>query len=505
MLVNRVNLFIIPFVYCCLTGISPLLSQTIYFSKTFDNSNSPDGGNAVVVTNDGGYLAIGEALKNGTRYLFFVRTDKSGDTVWTREYGNPIYVYTAGLEGSLIKTIDSCYVLCGAFWDTTDYTDALLLKFNDKGEILWEKTYGGKPYHDYFYGCKQTRDGGYIALGITDNFGVAGSRDYYLVKTDSSGNELWYKTYGGNQQDGGTSIEVTSEGGFIIGGGSDSYGMGITDTYIIKTDSLGNIQWSKTYGTPKDDCGGDIKLYYDNTYIMWSCIDTIIKIGAEQQYVNYIAKLDSIGNILWKTFFPNKYSIYITNLQILNNGNIIVIGYIETEISPTDPFGWICSLDSDGKKLWERTYYTRTDLDNYFLDIEQTSAGGFIITGNAFDVTSDIWLLKLDSMGCLVSGCDTITGDIEIPFSPELQLSIYPNPVSYNKQVQLNYFIATPHKNIEIIISDIFGRTIKTYPVYQFPYGNILIDVTNFSTGIYSANLNVNNTLIYSTKLIIAH
>lgn len=498
------KLFItISFVCCCLTGISPLLSQTIYFSKTFDNNNSPDGGHALVVTNDSGYLAIGEALKNGTRYLFFVRTDENGDTVWTREYGDPLYVYTVGYEGSLIKTLDSCYVLCGAFWDTTDYADALLLKFNDKGEILWEKTYGGKPYHDNFYSCKQTSDGGYIALGFTDNFGIAGSRDYYLVKTDSLGNELWYKTYGGNKEDLGESIEVLDGDKLILGGGGDSYGIGVTDAYLIITDSLGNVELMKTYGTPKDDCGGDYKPYYNYTFIMRSCIDTVIKLG-DEQYVYYIAKLDSTGNILWRTFFTNKYSMYITNLQVLNNGNIVAIGYIETEISPTDPFGWICSLDPDGKKLWERTYYTRTDIDNYFRDIEQTSDGGFIITGNAFDVTSDIWLLKLDSMGCLVHGCDTINGDIEILFSPELQLSIYPNPVFYNKQVQLNYCIATPRQNTEIIISDILGRAISTYPVYKFPHGNILIDITNLSIGIYSTNLYSNNSLISSTKLIIA-
>ncbi len=117
--------------------------------------------------------------------------------------------------------------------------DVYLVKTDSLGDTLWTKTYGGN-YPDYGLSVIRTPDGGYIITGATLSYG-AGSWDVYLLKIDSLGNTLWTKTYGGGEGDEGWFLSPTSDGGFIITGYTESYGAGHADVYLIKTDSLGNV------------------------------------------------------------------------------------------------------------------------------------------------------------------------------------------------------------------------------------------------------------------------
>jgi len=116
-----------------------------------------------------------------------------------------------------------------------------LVKTDSLGEILWTRTYGGTDY-DYSWSVKQSSDGGYIIIGTTESFG-AGSADVYLIKTNSSGDTLWTGTYGGTGYDEGWSVQETSDGGYIITGFFDAVG---EDVILIKTDSLGDTLWTRT-------------------------------------------------------------------------------------------------------------------------------------------------------------------------------------------------------------------------------------------------------------------
>ena len=111
---------------------------------------------------------------------------------------------------------------------------------------MWNQTYGGASF-DGAYALVETSDGGFALTGSTDSFG-AGNADFWLVKTDASGNMEWNQTYGGAENDGAYALVETSDGGFALTGFTDSFGAGDVDFWLVKTDGSGNVEWNQTYG-----------------------------------------------------------------------------------------------------------------------------------------------------------------------------------------------------------------------------------------------------------------
>jgi hypothetical protein len=162
-----------------------------------------------------------------------------------------------------------------------------LIKTDSLGNTLWNKSYGG-PKTDYGRSVEQTFDGGYIISGNTYSFS-AGDADVGLLKTDSEGNLQWIKNFGGTKRDRGECVYQTSDGGFIITGYTDSYGAGFDDVWILKTDSNGFMEWSKTVGGPKHDRGYSIRQTKDGGYII---VGETLSYGAGSMDV-YLIKLEA--------------------------------------------------------------------------------------------------------------------------------------------------------------------------------------------------------------------
>lgn len=210
-------------------------------------------------TTDGGYIISGVtgwfSTVNGDLYL--VKTDSLGDTLWTRSYDRSSWD-----DGwSVQQTSDGGYIVAG---NTRD--DIFVVKTDSLGDSLWTKTYFGTSWENS-YSIQQTSDGGYVIAGITYSFGPPGG-DVYLIKTNSSGDTLWTRNYGGFSNDGGRSVLQTADGGYVVAGYSYSFGVDSTDVFLFKTDSLGNILWSRTYGGDNHDIGYSIQHTSDGGFII---------------------------------------------------------------------------------------------------------------------------------------------------------------------------------------------------------------------------------------------
>ena len=245
------------------------------WTKTYGGNNG-DQGNSVQQTFDGGYIITGNTIDDSTFYLgvYLIKTDSIGDTLWTKTFGDS--------EGNSVQqTTDGGYIITGVKGVNTGNRDVYLIKTNGNGDTLWTKTYGGN-YHDIGNSVQQTTDGGYIITGLTK---IYSSSDVFLIKTNGNGQTLWTKTYGGNYGDQGNSVQQTNDGGYIITG-HKGINTGNRDVYLIKTNGNGDTLWTKTYGGQNICYGTSVQQTTDGGYIIT---------GDSTNYI-YLIKTDSLGN-----------------------------------------------------------------------------------------------------------------------------------------------------------------------------------------------------------------
>ncbi len=214
----------------------------LQWNKTYGGTGA-DFGQSMVQTADGGYVIAGESYSFGADPdMWLIKTDTDGNMVWDKRSG----MMGDDYAHSVIQTSDGGYAVAGYTntWSVTNH-DFFLFKLNSLGITQWVRTYGG-PGDDYAYSVVQTSDGGYAVAGKTYSFGD--DADMWLIRTDPDGIELWNQTYGGTSDEAAYSLVQTVEGGYALAGYTRSYSVDYMDCWLVKTDSAGNMQWSKTYG-----------------------------------------------------------------------------------------------------------------------------------------------------------------------------------------------------------------------------------------------------------------
>ncbi|MFA7616312.1 MAG: T9SS type A sorting domain-containing protein [Weeksellaceae bacterium] len=452
-------------------------------------------------TTDGGYIVIGGSASNdgdvtgnhGSRDYWIVKLDSTGGIQWQKSLGG------SGLDSanSIQQTTDGGYIVAGGSTSNNgDVTgnhgdiDFWIVKLNSVGNIQWQKSLGGSDW-DYAHSIQQTADGGYIVAGDSrsndgDVTGNHGDGDYWIVKLDSTGNIQWQKSLGGSGWDSATFIQQTTDGGYIVAGGSASNdgdvsgNHGETDYWIVKLDNTGDIDWQKSLGGSGEDGAHSIRQTTDGGYIVagysWSNDGDVTNNQGNRDY--WIVKLDSIGNIDWQKSLGGSGNENAFSAQQTTDGGYIVAGISNSDDGDvSDNHGlsdyWVVKLNNTGNIEWQKSLGGSGN--DYAYSGQQTTDGGYILAGisnsNDGDVTGnhggyDYWVVKLfpDYMG---------TYELN-----ENSFFIRPNPFSDLLNVKLN-----EGQIKELMIYDLSGRLIMTQKAND--QEQYQLNTQNLVTGLY--------------------
>ncbi len=544
---------------------NPLVKQ---WDKRFGGT-SDDKLYSLQQTADGGYILGGASHSGisgnktqatwGLDDYWIVKINSLGTKQWDKDFGGT----SQDLLYSLQQTSDGGYILGGKSfsgmsgdktqpkWGLNDYW---IVKIDSLGNKQWDKDFGGVN-DDHLYSLQQTADGGYILGGYSQS-GISGDKtqttwgswDYWIVKTDSLGNKQWDKDFGGTDYDYLYSIQQTADGGYILGGHSNS---GISgdktqpnwdtatiptyDYWIIKIDSLGNKQWDKVFGGTTYDWFYSLKQTADGGYILAGTSSSQISGDKTQNtwgqsYDYWIVKTDSFGNKQWDKDFggfneewdPWLYSLYGSifqgNISQTTDGGYLfagtsysLIGGDKTQNNLGDNQSWIVKTDSLGNKQWDRTLLTNSTSypfekmglaiqteDGCFAMANYTRAGiGGDKTQPRWNNSYDYWIIKF---------CDsTLTTSIQSEIkNPQSEIYISPNPATDKINIS---FPATASENITVKIYSVTGEVVyeKLFQSFRtLEKLNAAIDITGFSNGIYFLSVHTGKEAI-TKKIIVNH
>jgi len=291
----------------------------LQWTKTIDGG----GGRSLIQTSDGGYAIAGstKSFGAGAWDVYVVKLDANGNLQWTKTIGGEKDDYGR----SLIQTSDGGYAIAGKTYSFgAGYADVYVIKLDAHGNLQWTRTVGG-PESEEGNSLIQTSDGGYAIAGYTESFG-AGGADVYVVKLDAKGNLQWTKTIGGKNADGGSSIIQTSDGGYAIAGYTESFSAGEADVYVVKLDAKGNLQWTKTIGGENDDWGSSLIQTSDGGYAIAGSTTSFGAGGADV----YVVKLDAKGNLQWTKTISGKSADGGSSLIQTSDGGYAIAGYTES-------------------------------------------------------------------------------------------------------------------------------------------------------------------------------
>lgn len=275
--------------------------------------------NQVKATYDGGYIMIGStnSFGHGATDMYVVKTDSLGRHQWSKAIGGKLSEQGYSVE----PTYDHGYALLG--W-TNSYGnggyDVFLVKTDSVGDIEWQKTYGGSDW-DFGYSIRQTADSGFVICGQTYSYG-AGNGDVYVVRTDKNGDTLWTRTIGGTGYDIGNSVCVKHDSIYVIAGATNSFGIGDTDMYFIQIDNKGIIERDTTYGSTHNDVASSVNVTSDGGYVLSGHTDSITP-GNED---GYLVKVDSLGKEQWQ-FILNYSGVDIGKDAVqCPDGSLVYVG-----------------------------------------------------------------------------------------------------------------------------------------------------------------------------------
>ncbi|MHA2431955.1 MAG: hypothetical protein ACXADO_01845 [Candidatus Thorarchaeota archaeon] len=326
--------------------------------------------------------------------VFLARTGMNGNLHWSHSFG--------GLDRDVGYTVIECYE--GGFavaGSTHSYghgsSSMWLLRTNSTGHPIWNQTYGGTDW-DECYDLVECLDGGFAITGETLSFGEGG-KDVILVRTDILGEEMLMNTFGGPEDDRGSSIVRCGDSGFVISATTSSFGAGSSDMWLIRTDASGEVMWDKTFGEEFADEANSVTLCNDGGFLLVGT--TTIALTT---YLCLI-RTDSYGNEIWKEAYGTAGTQGWSAVECADGG-FAVIGTDDEPFQLTDLEDIIFyRVDSSGVPIWSQEYGGGEVVDSYAgYSVLACNDDGFIIAGKFgfHGSQNDIWIARTDAEGEII-------------------------------------------------------------------------------------------------------
>lgn len=412
-----------------------------------------DHGSEVAVSNFGDLYQVDSAgsYSEGHYDIVLIKYDSSGDLLWNRTWGG-----NSRDDGTevVVSTTGDVYQV-GSTWSySAGDSDVVLLKYDSSGTLLWYRTWGGTDW-DYALGVEVSTMGDIYVTGCTKSYG-SGDSDIVLLRYDSLGNLIWNKTWGGPDKERGEGVAVSNLGNIYVTGDTQSYGLR-DDVVLLKYDSSGNLNWCKTWGGNYSELGlgvavsstGDVYITGDtHSYSTGECETLLLR-------------YDASGNLIWNRTWGGVKADYGSEVSVSIQGDIYITG--NTWSYGAGNFDiLLLKYDSSGNLLWNKTWGDAERDDGR--EVAVSTLGDIYIAG---DHGGQVVLLRYDASGNLIwykcapaSGSGGIalssTGDIYV------SSDIYAAGDTSSNQGH-NYFSPFPKWIIGIAVATVVGVAIATY------------------------------------------
>lgn len=476
----------------------------------------PDGFMIISGSDDYDSIAPGTSFFHGS--VLLTKIDPSGNTIWEKRSWRPFHSAFAGWSNCCDTIPGGGYVVGGASEDTTGFDEVYLMRFDANGDTLWTRVFGDPNGNSFWIGyqVKRTTDGGFLIMGFTGPEGLM-TYSAFAIKTDEQGVEQWRSTYllPGDLYGSFLCSDLAANGDLFMAGGRWQV-ISNGDRWVQRTDSLGNTRWSVGWGSAYTDGSVHIQTMADGHVLVAS--GHAFAAGGDAMRP-YLAKLDSTdGSIIWERDFgptaPN--TLFFTSKEC-PGGDLIAAGvtYAGMGISANNvQKGLLCRTTSAGDSLWMFAYYSvadsLTDGTGRFYDVLPTADGGFIAAGAAYfsasgnnppGISQDTWVVKVDSMGCVVPGCNSV-GITEQATNLLDAISIFPNPASGQATVQLSLPPSVGNGPLQLSLVAMDGRVVMQEALpngvsaFSFP-------VSGFASGVYYVHVANEGKWLTGGKLIV--
>ncbi len=393
--------------------------QPTYFDRLYDADASVNGiwGDMMTTADGYAFVSIAHDSDQDLARAWLVLTDHDGLITETAFCGNEV-------ESFWPKTLlfhRNRYTAVAEYYnsDSLELSGSYaLIRWGADMQVESVRLYGTIDRREQAHGGIICSDNGVLLLGQSIDIPET-EADMYVVRTDSMGNQLWEHRYGGSNYEGCESAVETPDGGFLILGWTRSYGAGQKDWFLVKTDSLGDQQWQRTDWDVNNQSGSSIVSTQDGNFLLCG--------GGGNGFARII-KVDIQGNVIWQEDYGHPEgtgSNYLFKVIELVDRSIVACGL--TNNSTDSDGGWLVKTGSEGNELWQRKFNKNQHTD-LFYSVLAANDGGFLLSGqarNAETFSQDAWLLKVDSVGCAFPNC--ITGIAEQEGT--VLVDVWPNPV----------------------------------------------------------------------------